>query len=898
MDNKLKVLSLEDSPQDVEFIRELLIDSGYILIMDCTEKKGEFAEFLRSCEYDVILSDFKLPGFDAFAALKIVNEICPDTPFICVSGTVGEEIAVELLKEGAVDYVLKDRLVRLPSAIQRAINEVKEKRARKIAEAKVKETQVLLQAVIESTKDMEILSVNMYYEYLTFNTFHKEFMKSTYGVDINIGINQLDCIANDEDRLRTKSNYNRAFTGISFITIEEHESKNGQYFEKRYNPIYNEIDEVVGVTVFSANITEQKLIEKALKEAELHYRSLAENSPDLITRYDRQYRHLYVNPSAIKAGRYSSGEDYLGKTVREVFIPKEGATKWERNIQFVFETGMSIEFDDSFSSPNSKRHLNTKFVPERDSNGKILSVLSISRDITERYRIEEALKASEQIFNSFMEYSPIYIFFKDHNGKPIRLSKNFEQLLQTPLEEAIGKSMYELFPSEMAKKMIEDDFNVIKSGKPIKLIEQLNDRFYESTKFPIELKDQPALLAGFTVDITEQKAVEFKIQKLNEELELKVAERTTQLQETLTLIENIMLSTTVGFSVYNAKGDCILVNDAMANIIGGTKDELLKQNQHHIESWRKTGLYEISISSISEQIPNSKEVFIKTSFGKETWIDCRFTPFIANNKHNLLLTVSEISERVRREQEIQELNEELQVNIERLELVNKELEAFSYSVSHDLRAPLRAIHGFLSILEENLNEKVDDEGIRLMSIVKDNALRMGLLIDELLAFSKINRVDIKKTNIDFNSLIDYAFLENSTPEQREKIKLSVAKLPNIKGDSNLFQHVWSNLLSNAIKYTSKTQDPVIEIGFTELQDAYEFFIKDNGAGFEMNYADKLFGVFQRLHSDKEFEGIGVGLAIVKRIVNRHGGRVWAEGEVGKGSKFYFTVKKNEKSTVG
>lgn len=770
MDNVLKVLSLEDSPQDAEFIRELLIDSGYILVMDCTAKKDEFAEFLRSREYDVILSDFKLPGFDAFAALKIANEICPDTPFICVSGTVGEENAVELLKEGAVDYVLKDRLVRLPSAIQRATNEVKEKRARKIAEAKVKRTQVLLQAVIESTKDMEILSIDMDYEYLTFNSFHKEFMKSTYGVDIKIGINQLDCITNEEDRLRTRSNYNRAFTGISFITIEEYESKKGQFFEKRYNPIYNELDEVVGVTVFSANITIRK-------------------------------------------------------------------------------------------------------------------------------KTEEALRNSEQIFNSFMEYSPIYIFFKDHNGKPLRLSKNFEQMLKAPVEEAIGKSMYELFPLEMAKKMIEDDLNVIKSGKPVKIIEQLNDRFYESTKFPIVLKDQPTLLAGFTVDITEQKAAELKIQKLNEELELKVAERTTQLQETLTLIENIMLSTTVGFSVYNAKGDCILVNDAMANIIGGTKDELLKQNQHQIESWRKTGLYEISINSISEQIPNSKEVFIKTTFGKETWIDCRFTPFIANNKHNLLLTVSEISERVRREQEIQELNEELQVNIERLELVNKELEAFSYSVSHDLRAPLRAIHGFLSILEENLNEKIDDEGIRLMSIVKDNALRMSLLIDELLAFSKINRVDIKKTTIDFNSLIEYAYEENSTLEQREKIIFSVAKLPKIKGDSNLFQHVWSNLISNAIKYTSKIQNPEIEIGFTELQDAYEFYIKDNGAGFEMKYADKLFGVFQRLHSDKEFEGIGVGLAIVKRIVNRHGGRVWAEGEVGKGSKFYFIVKKNDKSTL-
>jgi len=760
----LNVLSLEDSPQDLEIIREQLIDSGYIINMDCTAKEKEFISLLRSHKYDIILSDFNLPGYDGFAALRIAKEICPDTPFICVSGTIGEDNAVELLKEGAVDYVLKDRLERLPHTIHRALEEVKEKKARKEAEYEVKKTQVLLQASIESPKDMAILSINTNYDYLVFNTFHKEFMNFTYGVDVNIGMNQLNCITNETDRLNAKNSYDRAFTGKSFITIEEHESNKGQFYEKRYNPIYNENDEIIGATVFSANITNRK-------------------------------------------------------------------------------------------------------------------------------KTEEALIESECIFNAFMEYSPIYIFFKDQNAKPLRLSRNYEQLLGIPTEEAIGKTMLDLFPSEVSMKMIEDDLKVIKSGKPIRVIEEINNRYYESTKFPIVIKNHPTLLAGFTVDITDRKAVESKIQKLNEELELKVAQRTLELSEALTLVENIMLSTTVGFSVFNAKGDCILANNALAKMLETTKDQLLKQNQHNLEFWKETGLYELSINSISEQVNNSKEILYKTAIGKEVWLDYRFTPFIANNKYNLLVTVSDINERVNRELEIKELNEELQTNIEKLEYVNKELEAFSYSVSHDLRAPLRAIHGFIQILQEDFKDKLDAEGLRLMSIVSENANRMGQLIDDLLAFSRVSRSKIQKSKVNTKALVDSVLFESTSKDQREKINFDLGELPDIIGDINLLRQVWTNLISNALKYSSKIDNPAIEIGYKENSNDYEFYIKDNGAGFDMQYINKLFQVFQRLHNNREFEGTGVGLAIVHHIVSRHGGKVWAIGEVDKGATFFFTIPK-------
>ena len=224
-----------------------------------------------------------------------------------------------------------------------------------------------------------------------------------------------------------------------------------------------------------------------------------------------------------------------------------------------------------------------------------------------------------------------------------------------------------------------------------------------------------------------------------------------------------------------------------------------------------------------------------------------------------------------------------------LEAANKELEAFSYSVSHDLRAPLRAIDGFSRVLLEEYSDRLDNEAMRLLNIIRDNTQKMGQLIEDLLAFSRLGRKQMEISEINMANLAKVVFEEIKATTPERAIQLDIRTLPNAHGDKSMVRQVFVNLLSNAIKFTKLKEKAVIEISGRTEGNENIYLIKDNGVGFDMRYLNKLFGVFQRLHSTEEFDGTGVGLAIVQRIIHRHGGRVWAEGKVNEGSTFYFTL---------
>jgi signal transduction histidine kinase len=255
----------------------------------------------------------------------------------------------------------------------------------------------------------------------------------------------------------------------------------------------------------------------------------------------------------------------------------------------------------------------------------------------------------------------------------------------------------------------------------------------------------------------------------------------------------------------------------------------------------------------------------------------------------LRLIRAHIVERKRAEQSIRNLNAHLHQQTRQLEAANKELEGFSYSVSHDLRAPLRAIDGFAQMLEEDHRNRLDREGLRFLSVIRNNSKRMGILIDDLLTFSRLSRQAVSKSEVDMNRLVQEVIDELRPHQGVENAKIELGTLPPAEADRALIRQVWLNLLSNALKYSAKSPNPVIEV--TGCHDGVDtiYTVRDNGVGFSMDYASKLFGVFQRLHRAEEFSGTGVGLAIVQRLVARHGGRVWAEGSVNNGARFSFAL---------
>lgn len=282
--------------------------------------------------------------------------------------------------------------------------------------------------------------------------------------------------------------------------------------------------------------------------------------------------------------------------------------------------------------------------------------------------------------------------------------------------------------------------------------------------------------------------------------------------------------------------------------------------------------------------PSDRQIFEGYAYGAVDYLFTPVPPDVLRSKVAVFVDLEKKS------QEVRQLNQSLEKRALELEQANDELEAFSYSVSHDLRAPLRHINGFVDLLHKHLAAHLDEKAFRYLKTISQAAKQMGALIDDLLAFSRVNRAELTKGRVNTHALVDEVIGDLSRERMDSQVKWVIGDLPDIQADRSLMRQVWFNLLSNALKYSKNREHPQIEIAAPRSTDGQqEFFVKDNGVGFDMQYGHKLFGVFQRLHSCEEFEGTGIGLANVRRIVSRHGGRTWAEGKLNEGATFHFSL---------
>ncbi len=335
-------------------------------------------------------------------------------------------------------------------------------------------------------------------------------------------------------------------------------------------------------------------------------------------------------------------------------------------------------------------------------------------------------------------------------------------------------------------------------------------------------------------------------------------------------------------------------NPAASSFYGWPHDKLCSMSIYDINTL-DTEQINIKLRAVNAQMQNHLVFRHRLANGEVRDVEVFTGPIKTRDKTMLYSHVHDITGQKNAEEEVKKLNATLEQRIEartrQLKEVNQELESFAYSVSHDLRAPLRHISGYVALLEEQFSGNLPEKASHYMHTVTQSTRQMGILIDDLLQFSRTSRQELRKSLIDMNKLVNEVIHESQSQNQERKITFTLNKLPEVLGDQAMLRQVWVNLIGNAIKYTRKKEEASINIDCSYKNESFVFSVSDNGVGFNMEYAHKLFGVFQRLHSSVEFEGTGIGLANVKRIIQKHDGEVWVNAIPDHGATFYFSIPK-------
>ena len=655
-----------------------------------------------------------------------------------------------------------------------------------------------------------------------------------------------------------------------------------------------------GIFILSTDITERKQAEENLRRFEL----LSEHSRDIIMFMGhKDGRILEANAAAVQMYGYSH-EELLSLTIRDL---RASGTLGLTAEQMAQADAGGILFETAH-----RRKDGTTFPVEVSSQGATIggtrTLISIIRDITERKNAEKALLESESRFRSLFEQSADANLLLE-NGIFIDCNLATVHMMRANSKEDI----LSVRPSQLSPEYQPDGrASNEKADEMLRMaLENGSNRFEwihrrkDDTEFPVEVlltsisTGERKVIHAVWRDITERKQIEQDLQAAHDELEIKVQERTAALSKANALLQALMDHMPDHIYFKDTQSRFIRNSRSQASLLGlsDPSEAVGKTDFDFFPHAAKSYAEEQEVMKSGKPLVDLEE-WVVWPDGRETWVSTTKLPLRNSEGQTIgIFGIShDITERKRAEQAIRQLNADLENQAEQLQAANKELEAFSYSVSHDLRAPLRAIDGYTRILVEDYESVLDDEGKRVCGVISREARRMGQLIDDLLSFSRLGRKEMYSSKIEMRTMVVSVLNELLKDEERERIDIHIANLHVAMGDSSLIRQVWVNLLANAIKFTSKKERAVIEVGGKTTKEELIYYVRDNGAGFEMEYANKLFGVFQRLHSESEFNGTGVGLAIVQRIIRRHDGRVWAEGEVENGATFYFALPRKEKLT--
>jgi PAS domain S-box-containing protein len=542
------------------------------------------------------------------------------------------------------------------------------------------------------------------------------------------------------------------------------------------------------------------------------------------------------------------------------------------------------------------------------------------------------MQPSENLFKTLVEAVPGGIVAIKPDGTILLVNQQIETMFGYTRDELIGAPLETLLPERFRHRHVgmRAGYFADPKTRPMGIGRDLAARRKDGSEFPVEIglsyAETPAgpVTLAFVTDITERKQAEAAVlsalagEQIAHSQTAALQQRIAFLLEISSLLAEsfdyrtrleqfaqLVVSQIADWCVIHlVEGDGTVNQVAVARRDSEAAIDTLQTSDliHAVLQTGQTEFYptlpdnnqNLGCSSLiivplitNERVVGALTLAITTS-------KHQFTQDDLDLAHEIARRAALRIENARLYQQAQRLNAELEQRVlertAQLEVANRELEAFSYSISHDLRAPLRAIDGFSRILLRDYGAQLDNDGQRRLELVRSNAQQMGQLIDDLLAFSRLTRQSIEKQAVSPTALVYRALDELSSEHESRQVEFTIEDLPVCQADPALLKQVFVNLLTNALKFTRQCETAHINVGTCTIEGQTTYFVKDNGVGFDMRYIDKLFGVFQRLHAMEDYEGTGVGLAIVQRIIHRHGGRIWAEGAVGEGAAFYFTLQ--------
>lgn len=887
MNTSIKILIAEHDPTDLELILRQLKTANFNYLVETVKNEPEYTNALQTFIPDIILSDYSFPSFDGLTAFKIKEQTTPDTPFIIISGTIGEERAVDLIRSGITDYILKDRMLSLPVKIKRALKEAKEKKEKVITTMALQTALSDVQKIMDASLDI-ICAVDEAGFFVQVSAACETVLG--YKPEELIGKPNMDFVY-PGDHEKTRQTSRAVMAGKSETNFENrYIHKNGSLVPILWSARWDAKEKLRYAV--GRDATEKKRLETALENERQRFYDLFAQAPSSIGVL-KGPNHVYemVNPLYLQL---IGKKDIIGKTVREV-LPEVVEQGFIDILDQVYKTGQPffaneryVQLDKKGTGQLEDAYVNILYQVYKDDRGNNEGIFFFTVDVTEQVLSRKKVEESEKQYRQIVETAQEGIWLIDENNYTILVNKKMADILEYSPEEMTGKQNYVFMDDEWklkAKENIADrklgmhenhDFKYItKSGREVWANLSTNPVFDEQGIYRGAL--------AMVTDITDRKKAKTELIKRDSQLTL-AAEMAK-----------------LGYWEHDLLKDEFTFNDQFYAIFKTTAAAVggyTMSSARYSEMFIHPDDRDIVRQSVAEAVASNDTSFsfnaahrIIYATGEEGYISVNF--FIVKDEQGRTIKNFGVNQDITANKLIEirlnELNLDLQKQAKELAISNAELEQFAYVTSHDLQEPLRMVTSFLTQLDKKYGTVIDDKGKQYIAFAVDGAKRMRQIILDLLEFSRVGKMEDKQEAVDLNEVVaDILVLFRKTIKDQTAAVI-IDSLPVIQSYKTPLRQVFQNLLSNALKYSKEGTPCQVTITAEKSGTHWQFAVTDNGIGIDNEYFDKIFIIFQRLHNKDEYSGTGMGLAVTKKIVESIGGKIWVQSEEGKGSTFYFTI---------